>query len=146
MAQAEGESIVKGPKIARAHFHQVKGISLTADQVAPPKEEAPVKEGDPPAAKGGLPLPRGITFRNVQSVHDDEPRTSGRAYLYFWPGGLTERSSIQLRIGKSEEDGDTLSLIVSPLTGKVSVKNGPIALVIPTNDKEASERDDNGAF
>ena len=30
---------------------------------------------------------RGITFRAVQTTHDDKPRTSGRAYLYFWPGG-----------------------------------------------------------
>ncbi len=139
-AIAEGESIVKGPKVAHSHFHPVGGISLTADQVAQ------VKEGAPPVGKGALALPRGITFREVQSLHDDAPRTAGRAYLYFWPGGQTERSSIQLRIGNSEDDGDTLSLLVSPLTGKVTVKNGPTALVIPTNDKEASERDDNGAF
>jgi general secretion pathway protein H len=139
-AIAEGESIVKGPKVAHSHFHPVSGISLTADQVAP------TKEGAPPVGKGALALPRGITFREVQSLHDDLPRKEGRAYLYFWPGGQTERSSIQLRIGHSEDDGDTLSLLVSPLTGKVTVKNGPTALVIPTSDKEASERDDNGAF
>ena len=79
-------------------------------------------------------------------VHDDEPRTKGRAYLYFWPGGLTERASIEIRIGASDEDGDTLTLVVSPLTGKVTVKNGPVALTIPTDDHQASDRQDNGAF
>ncbi len=34
-------------------------------------------------------------------------------------------------IGDPIDDGDTLTLIVSPLTGKVTVKNGPVALVIP---------------
>jgi general secretion pathway protein H len=149
-AIAEGESIVKGPKVARAHFHQISSITLTADSV-PSTKEGPVADPGalaPPPVKSAKPLslPRGITFRSVQSMHDEEARTSGRAYLYFWPGGLTERSSIQLRVGKSEDDGDTLTLMVSPLTGKVTVKNGPTDLVIPTNDKEASERDDNGAF
>ena len=139
-AIADAETIVKGPKIARAHFHPVGGISLTAEQVTA------AKDGKPTGGKGPLPLPRGITFRNVQSLHDDAARTEGRAYLYFWPGGLTERSSIQLRIGDSEEDGDTLSLVVSPLTGKVTVKNGPSALDIPLDDRSASDRQDNGAF
>jgi general secretion pathway protein H len=139
-AIADAQSIVKGPKIARPHFHPVGGISLTSDQVTVDKD------GKPTGAKGPLPLPRGITFRNIQSMHDDAPRTEGRAYLYFWPGGLTERSSIQVRIGNSEDDGDTLSLLVSPLTGKVTVKNGASSLVIPLDDKTASERQDNGAF
>jgi general secretion pathway protein H len=138
-AIADADTILKGPKIARAHFHPVGGISLTADQVTAGKDGVPV-------GKGPLPLPRGITYRSVQSLHDDDARTSGRAYLYFWPGGLTERSSIQIRIGASEEDGDTLSLLISPLTGKVTVKNGPTALVVPLDDKSASERQDNGAF
>jgi general secretion pathway protein H len=139
-AVADAETIVKGPKIARAHFHPVGGISLTSDQVTVDKD------GKPIGGKGPLPLPRGITFRSVQSLHDDAPRTEGRAYLYFWPGGLTERSSIQIRIGDSDDDGDTLSLLVSPLTGKVTVKNGAVSLVIPLDDKSASERQDNGAF
>jgi general secretion pathway protein H len=139
-AIAEGEGILKGPKLARPQFHPVGGISMTADQVTAGKDGAPV------GGKGPLPLPRGIKFRSVQSLHDSDPRTAGRAYLYFWPGGLTERSSIQLRIGASEEDGDTLSLLVSPLTGKVTVKNGPNALVIPLDDRSASERQDNGAW
>jgi general secretion pathway protein H len=136
----EGADILKGPKIARPHFHPVGGISMTSDQVTAGKD------GTPTGGKGPMPLPRGITFRQVQSAHDDDALTKGRAYLYFWPGGLTERSSIQIRVGASPDDSDTLSLEVSALTGKVAVKNGPVALVIPTNDKEASERDDNGAF
>jgi general secretion pathway protein H len=139
-AVAEGEAIIKGPKIARPHFHPVAGISITADQVTVGKDGAPT------GGKGPIPLPRGIKFRDVQAGHDDAPRTSGRAYLYFWPGGLTERASIQVRVGTSDEDGDTLTLLVSPLTGKVTVRNGPVALVIPQDDKEASDRQDNGAF
>jgi general secretion pathway protein H len=137
-AVIEGESIVKGPKVARPRFHPVSGISMTADQVAPRGDGAPAE------GKGPIALPRGIRFREVQAAHDVEARTSGRAYLYFWPGGLTERASIQIRRGDSTDDDDTLTLQISPLTGKVTVKNGPVALVVPQDDKEASEREDNG--
>ena len=58
---------------------------------------------------------RGITFRSVQTAHDDAARTSGRAYLYFWPGGQTERAAIQLRIGDSIDGRSTRSrILVSP--------------------------------
>jgi general secretion pathway protein H len=139
-AIAEGADILQGPKVARPRFHPVSGISMTADEVTVDKN------GVPKGGKGPMALPRGITFRSVQVVHDADAREKGRAYLYFWPGGLTERASIQLRVGDSTEDNDTLSIEVSPLTGKSTVKNGPVALVIPIDDKEASERDDNGAF
>ena len=83
-----------------------------------------------------------MRFRLVQTEHDLKPRDKGRAYLYFWPGGQTERASIQLRYGDSTDDDDTLTLLVAPLTGKVTVKSGPVPLVIPTDDKSASERED----
>jgi general secretion pathway protein H len=138
-AVQEADTIVKGPRAPRASFRPVSGATVTQDVT--PNANAPAAT---PGGKGPIPLPRGIKFREVQTAHDDAPRTSGRAYLYFWPGGLTERASIQLRVGDSVESGDTLSLMVAPLTGKVTVKNGPVALVIPHDDKESSEREDTG--
>jgi general secretion pathway protein H len=132
-AVADGESIVKGPPVPKPHFHPIEAYGFGEGEVA----------GDG-AAKGAKPLQRGITFREVQSAHDDEPRTKGRAYLYFWPGGLTERASIALRIGDSVNDKNVLTLVVSPLTGKVTVKSGLVALAKPVDDKEASEREDTG--
>jgi general secretion pathway protein H len=126
-AVAAGEQVIKGPPIPKPHFHPIEAFGF----------------GDPDqGGKGGRPLQRGIKFREVQTAHDDEPKTAGRAYLYFWPGGLTERASIQLRIGDSEDESDTLTLVVAPLTGKVTVKAGPVALVKPTDDAEASDRSD----
>jgi general secretion pathway protein H len=127
-ALAENEKLVKGPPIAKPSFHPIEAFGF----------------GDVEEGKGGKPLPTGIRFRQVQAAHDDAPRTSGRAYLYFWPGGLTERAAIQIRIGDSEEDYQTLTLLVSPLTGKVTVKGGPVELELPTDDESASERKDNG--
>ncbi len=100
---------------------------------------------DDEAGKGGKPLPRGITFRSVQTTHDDAPRTSGRAYLYFWPGGRTERASIQVRIGTSDSaDQAFMTVLVSPLTGRATIKGGAEDLVVPTDDAHSSEREDTG--
>jgi general secretion pathway protein H len=127
-ALQEGDKIVKGPPIAKPSFHPIDTFGF----------------GDVEEGKEGKPLQRGIRFRQVQTAHDDTARTSGRAYLYFWPGGLTERASIQIRIGDSDEDYQTLTLLVSPLTGKVTVKGGPVELTLPTDDTQASDRQDTG--
>ena len=127
-ALQEADKIVKGPPIAKPSFRAIDTFGF----------------GDAEEGKQGKPLQRGIRFRQVQAAHDDAARTSGRAYLYFWPGGLTERASIQIRIGDSEEDYQTLTLLVSPLTGKVTVKGGPVELMLPTDDTQASDRQDTG--
>ena len=127
-AVAEGENIVKGPPIPKPRFTAIDAYGF----------------GDTEEGKGGKPLQRGIKFRSVQTTHDDAPRTSGRAYLYFWPGGRTERASIEVSIGDSDESGRILTVTVSPLTGKVVVKAGSVALEVPTDDDHASDRTDTG--
>ncbi len=124
----ESDRILKGPPVPKPHFHPVEALGF----------------GDAEAGKGGKPLQRGIKFRSVQTTHDDAARTSGRAYLYFWPGGLTEKAAIQLRVGDSDEEHSTLTLLVMPLTGKVTIKTGPIELEKPDTDRDQSERDDKG--
>jgi general secretion pathway protein H len=126
-AVAEGERIVKGPQAPRPHFRPVSmGIVAGAESKGQAKE-----------------LPSGIKFRSVQAAHDTEPRTEGRAYLYFWPGGMTERAVVQVVAG-DKADADVLSVMVSPLTGSTLVKNGPQELKLPTDDRESSEREDRG--
>jgi general secretion pathway protein H len=49
-----------------------------------------------------------------------EPLAAGRAYVYFFPLGMTEAAIIHL----SDKSGDTkYSLVVHPLTGRVQIKN-----------------------
>jgi general secretion pathway protein H len=127
-AVAEGAKIVKGPPIPKPRFHPIEAYGF----------------GDLESGKGGRPLQNGIAFLSVQSEHDDAPRTEGRAYLYFWPGGRTERAAVQLRIGKSPRLDQALTMLVAPLTGKVTMKNGAVDLQIPTDDSQASEREDTG--
>jgi general secretion pathway protein H len=126
-ALEDGERLVKGPTVPRPQFRAIDAYGF----------------GEIESGKGGKSLGRAVTFRAVQTSHDDEPRRSGRAYLYFWPGGLTERASIQLHIG-SDTNETTLTLLVSPLTGRVTVKPGPVDLKMPTDDSTASDRMDTG--
>ena len=126
----EGGRIVKGPTAPRAAFREIEPMGLAAS--------AP--------GKGHKPLDRGIKFREVQTAHDEEPRKEGRVYLYFWPGGQTERASIQLKAGEANEEKDAITLFVAPLTAKVTVKDGAVALPKPQDDKDLSDREDPGAF
>jgi general secretion pathway protein H len=126
VAIAEGARIMNGPPIPKPRFHPIEVYGF----------------GDVESGKGGKKLQRGIVFRSVQTSHDDQARRSGRAYVYFWPGGRTERASIQLQIGEQEDDDRTLTLLISPLTGKVTIKGGPAELQLPTDDQGASDRQD----
>ncbi len=129
-AQEESGRILKGPTAPKTGFKEVDAMGLVAST----------------PGKGKKPLERGIKFREVQTAHDAEPRREGRAYLYFWPGGQTERASIQLKVGDQNEEKDAVTLIVSPLTGKVTVKDGAQPLPKPSDDREASEREDPAGF
>jgi general secretion pathway protein H len=125
----ESARLIKGPQAPRATFRLVKpGLFAASDNEGGSAES----------------LPFGIKFRAVQTNHDEDARTKGRAYLYFWPGGLTERASIVLRKGNSLADNDAMTLLVSPLTGVVNIKPGNVSLPVITDEKNLSEREDRG--
>jgi general secretion pathway protein H len=136
----EGQRIVKGPQAPRATFKPMDGTGF----------------GVGTGGKAPKPLPKNIGFRSVHCEHEIDRRTEQRGYLYFFPGGQTERCVIQLGIGKAADDDESstaptgadvegvLSLVVSPLTGKVVVKPGALELEMPEDDKAASEREEPG--
>ena len=81
----------------------------------------------------------------MQTAHDDTARTTGRAYLYFWPGGLTERAAIQIRIGDSEDGLADADAARRPAHGQGDRQGGPgRTLQLPTDDAHASDRQDTG--
>jgi general secretion pathway protein H len=122
------EAIMKGPRAPRPAFQPAKVFGFNADKDKPGKE-----------------LPGGIRFLQVETMHHDEPENAGRAYLYFWPGGQTERAAIQLVIGGEEQSDDSvITVLVSPLTGKTELKRGKAGMPRPRDDAEESEREDTG--
>jgi general secretion pathway protein H len=77
---------------------------------------------------------RRAEFFDVFTPRQREPYTKGRAYLYFFPDGHTERAVVRLHDGD-----DFYSLIVYPLTGRVEVRSEKVEY---RND--FGERDDEG--
>ncbi len=133
-AITEGKTYNQPPQIGRATYRMVP-FDLASGTA----------EAD---EKGKLKLQPGIRFRHVQSTHDDEPRANGRAYLYFWPGGQTERAVVQLSIGDKGRapsmDETIVSVETSPLTGKATVYSEARELKAITDETELSERKDEG--
>jgi len=107
-AYEEGQRVLGGLVVPRPKFRSAKAAGFD-------------REGQ----EGGRPLGRGIVFKQVQTAHDDTPKTEGFAYLHFWPGGQTERATIQIKAEKGD-DASGLTLVVSPLTGKVSMSAGTV--------------------
>jgi general secretion pathway protein H len=126
-ALEEAEQILKGPRAPRPAFKPTRAFGFNPDK-----------------DKTGKELERNIRFLQVETAHQDEPVTQGRAYLYFWPGGQTERAAIQLRIAGSDAEQDAMTLLVSPLTGKATFKKGKFLMLRPRDDIEESERQDTG--
>lgn len=86
----------------------------------------------------GRELGRDIQFKYVQTEHDVDPRVEGRAYLYFWPGGGTEKAIIVLtRPG----DDEGLSIVVSALTGRAQIVRGTLEYDEPSVDFGEREAD-----
>jgi general secretion pathway protein H len=76
------------------------------------------------APTGHIPkteLGSSVRFAAVWVSHQPERYVAGKAFLYFWPSGLTETASIQLAQGD-----DVNTLLVEPLTGKVRIASGRV--------------------
>ncbi len=119
----DAERIVDGPKAPRATFSPIAALGFEAD--------------DPST---GRELGSGVAFRRIEVAHQEDPVTSGRAYLYFWPGGMTERASIQIGRKGGEGDDGVLTLLVSPLTGRVRIVAGAKPMERPRDDSDREDR------
>lgn len=119
-ALSYAKEVAKGPRAPRAQFR-------------------PAAQFESEAGEGGKELGRGVSYRQVQTEHDDQPRTEGRAYLYFWPGGGTERAVVQLH---RESDDQGLSVVVSPLSGRVRLERGRVELEDKYGGADFGEREE----
>lgn len=120
-AEEEAQEVIEGPRAPRPQF-------------SPVQEFRAQEEGE----SAGRGLGQGVSFRFVQTEHDSEERTSGRAYLYFWPGGETEHAVVHL--GRGDSNG--LTVRISALTGRAKIEKGRAALPEPRADGEISEREE----
>jgi general secretion pathway protein H len=120
-AEEDAQEVIEGPRAPLPQF-------------TPVQEFKAQEEGE----DAGRSLGKGVTFRFVQTEHDSEKRTEGRAYLYFWPGGETEHAVVHL----GRQDSNGLSVRVSALTGRAKIEKGSIELPEARVDGEISEREE----
>ena len=125
-ASDEASRIIKGPQIARARFRAVRALGFEED------------ERDKGRALGAR-----IRFGTVFTGHTPDGQKEGRAYLYFWPGGQTERAAVQL-VRPGEPPSDGLTILVSPMTGRAKTVQGAAELEPLRDDGTNTEREDNG--
>ena len=119
-AQHEASRIMMGPVAPKASFTRLPGAA-----------------GEPQS------LYAGVVFRAVDAAHEPKPRTSGRAYVYFF-ASETERASVQVQLKDSTDEKDVFSVVLAPLTGKSTIVDGPVNVAHPRDDAEASEAEDDG--
>lgn len=87
-------------------------------------------------------MPRGVRLLAVYTAHTEGRQEEGVQYLYFWPGGMTERAVIQVA---DADDGTTFSVVVHPLTGRAGVVPVPVepeADLTEEEDQPEEARDD----
>lgn len=118
-ARAESEQVVGGLNIHRPSFLPTRLLGE--------EEEA-----------SGRSLGKQVELRLVQTEHQEEPVTEGRAYIFFWPGGVTERAVVQL--GTKNSDG--LTVVMSPLTGRARIERGRVELPEGRFGEDFSEREE----
>lgn len=83
-------------------------------------------------------LEGGVKFSKVWTGHQEEAFTGGLAYVYFWAVGHTEPAQIELM----DEGEDTVTLVLSPLTGRVRTVQGSIDVPSSKDDDGRDEGDE----
>lgn len=123
-ARMEAERIIEGPRAARARFSKLSGVHGAIEELSK-----------------GRPLGEGVEVVSVRTEHDEEVLHEGRAYIYFWPGGTTERAIVQLK--KAGDKAAALTVVLSPLTGRAKIEKGAVDFPEPHGfDQEYSEREE----
>ena len=81
-------------------------------------------------------LPEGVKIVYVRTADDLEPITKGKASIYFFPRGRTQKAHIQIA---SEDGQHEYTIKVEPMTGRVTVVDGLEDLQLP--DDPTDEED-----
>ncbi len=120
LAAEESERILEGPREPPPRFSPIDALGV-----------------DPDDAAAGRALGGDVKFLSVHTEHDPAPRTEGRAYLYFWPGGGTEKAVITL----GRPDSEPISILVSALTGRAQIVKGEVDFDRPDVEMDFGERE-----
>jgi general secretion pathway protein H len=123
-ARQDADRIIEGPHAPRARFSKLSGVTGAVEDLS-----------------AGRALGDGVEIVQVRTEHDEEYVREGRAYIYFWPAGTTERAVIQLK--KAGDREASLTVVLSPLTGRAKIEKGPVDFPEPRAfEQDISEREE----
>ena len=123
-ARQEADRILEGPHAPRPHFSKLTGVTGTVEELS-----------------AGRALGDGVEIVQVRTEHDDDYIREGRAYIYIWPAGTTERAVVQLK--KAGDKEVSLTVVLSPLTGRAKIEKGAVDYPEPRGfDQDITEREE----
>lgn len=80
-------------------------------------------------------LPKGVRFKGVMTTHQQDVQREGKAYVYFFPDGSSEKAYIYVETAPENEDGTpnedeatVITIETFALLGKVKVHTGELSL------------------
>lgn len=80
-------------------------------------------------------LEDGVVVTRVYAQHEEQARTEGSGYIYFFPGGVCERAVVHLR----GADGVIFSVTLNGLSGRTQIIDHAVE---PPSAADAREEDD----
>ncbi len=120
-AAEESARILEGPREPPATFSAVDALGVDPEDPSP-----------------GRALDGDVMILKVHTEHDPAPRTEGRAYLYFWPGGGTEKAVIT--VGRPDDE-EPVNIVVSALSGRTRMVRGDVDFERPDLEVDFGERE-----
>ena len=114
----------------RDPFHAGGASDIEADAVRTARQMTDLRPRAPRASFHNVAdrvwharaLETGVVLTRLYSQHDPEPREEGTGHIYFFSGGLTERSVVHLRNSR----GEIYSVSLNALTGRAEVFDRPV--------------------
>ena len=97
-------------------------------------------DGEPLRRYQARPIGDNIRILRVITPHEEEPRESGRASLYFFPGGRTQRAVVHV----ADTSDRVYSIVIHPLTGRGRIYNYAYEPEEIDDDADVSELRDPG--
>ena len=90
------------------------------------EDERPASEFKPETSvvKNPIALPRGLFFEGVELGSRDKEIVGGKAYIHFFPQGLSEEAAIHV----SDRKGLNWTITIHPLTGRAEVFERKVTL------------------
>jgi len=113
------QSTASDPETATKQALMIAGHHI-ADRICTPVDD-PSSDSEGKGWIRTLRAAKGIKFKEIWVQHKDESTSKGQVAIYFFPTGSAEKAVVEITDG-----GDTFSVLVSGLTGRVELKDGTL--------------------